>query len=350
MLCAVVSLTILCNAFIVSKAAITTGSKYTYEFGTIYCTSESVTRKECTQDINFDTAYTGTYRIRISVSGSYSQPTNCRAWVEWRLIIAGQEYVPFSSTPSAAFFDVTVSDAQFDSMGLQCTYNVIGKTDVETNTTVSATASTVTGTIDGFSIGKLAQSSTVVVRDNEGNQLQEEANEIAQKGNELQEEENKLQEESNKLQEEENKLQEESNKIQQGIFDKIAEFFGSFFENIINALKSLFIPEDGYFEDFFSRLNDFFSEKLGVLYVPIDIFVELMSGLMDKKYASGWLYFPGVKWGDVYIIPPFSENPINAGGADIPDLFENVQFATSVVMIGWVIHLLQVKLKEVLTK
>ena len=32
-----------------------------------------------------------------------------------------------------------------------------------------------------------------------------------------------------------------------GILNQLTSFFGSFFENIINSFKSLFIPEDGYF-------------------------------------------------------------------------------------------------------
>lgn len=337
MLCAVVSLTILCNVSIVSKASIKTGSVYTYKFGGMTCSSESVTQKTVTQTINFDIAYTGTYRIRISVAGSFSQPTDCRAWVDWRLVVAGQEYVPFTSSPSAAFFDITVSDAQFDSMGLQCTYNVIGKTDLEENTSISSSVAVVTGTIDEFSISKLSQSSTVVVQDNRGNELQEEANKIAEEGN--------------KIAEEGNKLQEESNEIQKNIFDKIADFFAHFFENIINAVKSLFIPEDGYFEDFFSRLNDFFSEKLGVLYAPIDIFVDIFTGIMNQKDNGISLYFPGVSWDGVYIIQPFRGSILDIGnGADIPNLREAVQFVTSIIMIGSVLGLLQRKLKEVLTK
>jgi hypothetical protein len=74
---------------------------------------------------------------------------------------------------------------------------------------------------------------------------------------------NKLQEKGNELQQEGNNLQKEQNDISKGIFDKIADFFGSFFSNLMDSIKGLFIPEDGYFSDFFTRLNDFFFDKLG---------------------------------------------------------------------------------------
>lgn len=157
-----------------------------------------------------------------------------------------------------------------------------------------------------------------------------------QKGNDLQQKNNDLQEKNNELQKEQN----ETNK---GILGKITEFFASFFEN----LKGLFVPEDGYFSDFFTRLNDFFSEKLGMLYAPIDMFITFLNTIKDASNTDSGITFPELAWDGTVIIPEtkFSFSTITK---DFPGLQEKIYFVTDVILVGAVLWLLQVKLKEVL--
>lgn len=140
-----------------------------------------------------------------------------------------------------------------------------------------------------------------------------------------------------------NELQKEQNETSKGILGKITDFFGSFFEN----LKGLFVPEDGYFSDFFTRLNDFFSEKLGMLYAPIDMFITFLNTIKDASSSDSGITFPELSWDDTVIIPEtkFSFNTITK---DFPDLQEKIYFVTDVILVGAVLWLLQVKLKEVL--
>ena len=147
----------------------------------------------------------------------------------------------------------------------------------------------------------------------------------------------------NELQKENNDLQKEQNETSKGILGKITEFFASFFEN----LKGLFVPEDGYFSDFFTRLNDFFSEKLGMLYAPIDMFITFLNTIKDASSTESGITFPELAWDGTVIIPEtkFSFSTITK---DFPDLQEKIYFVTDVILVGAVLWLLQVKLKEVL--
>lgn len=154
---------------------------------------------------------------------------------------------------------------------------------------------------------------------------------------------NDLQQKNNDLQEKNNELQKEQNETNKGILGKITDFFGSFFEN----LKGLFVPEDGYFSDFFTRLNDFFSEKLGMLYAPIDMFITFLNTIKNASSSDSGITFPELSWDGTVIIPEtkFSFNTITK---DFPDLQEKIYFVTDVILVGAVLWLLQVKLKEVL--
>lgn len=154
--------------------------------------------------------------------------------------------------------------------------------------------------------------------------------------------------EGNSLQNQGNMLQQEANETSKGILGGMTDFFGSFFENIMNSFKSLFIPEDSYFESFFIRLNDFFSEKLGALYAPIDFFVRLFSAVSSADSSVPGLEFPGVQWDGVYIIPKQTVN-FSSYSESFPGLQSNIYFVTDVILIGAVFLLLQTKLKEVLS-
>lgn len=161
---------------------------------------------------------------------------------------------------------------------------------------------------------------------NQGNSIAQEGNNIAQEGNNI--------------------AQDTANTTH-SIFDKISDFFAGFFDGIINALKSVFVPEDGYFQDFFQRLNDFFSEKLGALYTPIDLFVRLLQAIQNASSGNAGIPFPGIEWDGTYIIEPQTVN-LQSIADDFDGLQDKIYFVTDVIMVGAVIWLLQSKLREVL--
>jgi hypothetical protein len=161
---------------------------------------------------------------------------------------------------------------------------------------------------------------------NQGNQIAQEGNQIAQEGNQI--------------------AQDTANTTH-SIFDKISDFFSGFFDGIINALKSLFIPDDDFFSDFFTRLNNFFSEKLGALYTPIDLFIRLLQAIQNASSGNAGIPFPGLKWQDTYLIEPQTVN-LQTIADDFDGLQDKIYFVTDVIMVGAVIWLLQTKLREVL--
>lgn len=54
-------------------------------------------------------------------------------------------------------------------------------------------------------------------------------------------------------------------------------------ELLIEAIKSLFIPRDGFFNDFIADVNDWLSDRLGILYYPIDIVIDFLTRIGNIK-------------------------------------------------------------------
>lgn len=163
---------------------------------------------------------------------------------------------------------------------------------------------------------------------------------------------NKLQEKGNELQQEGNALQKEQNDISKGIFDKIADFFASFFSNLMDSIKGLFIPEDGFFSDYFSRLNDFFNEKLGILYLPIDFFIRILTGVKDAKLGQYSLEFPGLVWDGIVVIPKqsFTIKTMMNNNKTLINIAHYSRLVVDYIMVISVLNLLYNKLKEILEK
>lgn len=63
--------------------------------------------------------------------------------------------------------------------------------------------------------------------------------------------------------------------------DAIQQWFVELGENIIDGIKSLFIPEDGYFESKKAELEDFFSEHFGIVYTAGSLSIDVL-----KKFTS----------------------------------------------------------------
>lgn len=132
-----------------------------------------------------------------------------------------------------------------------------------------------------------------------------------------------------------------------GILNQITSFFGSFFENIINALKSLFIPEDGYFTDWFTRLNTLLSAKLGMLYAPFDLVISVLTALGSASTSEAGIPFPELAW-DGQVIIPAQTFYFSSLGSSFNDLRDAVYFGTDVVLLFAFLVLLQRKINLVM--
>lgn len=63
---------------------------------------------------------------------------------------------------------------------------------------------------------------------------------------------------------------------------------------IIDGLKSLFIPNDGFFTTLFNDLYNFFDEKLGVLMFPFDLIGTVLNRFLSITDGTGVISIPNV--------------------------------------------------------
>lgn len=128
-----------------------------------------------------------------------------------------------------------------------------------------------------------------------------------------------------------------------GILSKITEFFGSFFSNLIGV----FVPEDGYFSDWFTRLNTLLAEKLGMLYAPFDLLIQVLTSILNADDSFAGIPFPGIEWDGQYLVEPFTFTFSSLGDV-YTDLQGYVYFGTDVILLLAFFGLLQDKIKHIL--
>ncbi len=146
-----------------------------------------------------------------------------------------------------------------------------------------------------------------------------------------------------KVDKEQLEQQKEQTETQKGIFASIKDFFGSFFQNLIDSVIGLFVPSSDEMSDLFGQLNDFFSDTFGFLYAPFDYLIQLI-GVFTSSSGTTGLTLPGFSimghevWGDqTYDI---ASDPV-AG-----KVLEYVRMGTGVLLAGWFIMYLQDFFKE----
>lgn len=94
--------------------------------------------------------------------------------------------------------------------------------------------------------------------------------------------------------EEANDIASDTNDTTHSIFDSITDFFGDFFSNLIGV----FVPSDGFFTTWFNNLNTLLTNKLGILYYPFSVFIDLCtrltSAFAETSQEHCYIYFPRV--------------------------------------------------------
>lgn len=77
------------------------------------------------------------------------------------------------------------------------------------------------------------------------------------------------------------------------ITDKLEETKTGIISGLLDGLKGLFIPDAEYFTGLFNELNEFFSQKFGFLYTPIELLFNLLDVFMSASTDNAKLVFPG---------------------------------------------------------
>lgn len=160
-------------------------------------------------------------------------------------------------------------------------------------------------------------------------------------------------------------LQEEQNETSKGIWGTLKEvlsYINPFSENffvyklielLINALKSLFIPEDGFLNNYFNELKDWFSVRLGFLAYPLDLILDVLERIKTINFEEPIIQIPD------FIEPSTNEKIIGARTYNLNSLLENNTFKTchdvyfvlvDAIIIFGLVNLLKNKLEEVFTK
>ncbi len=68
--------------------------------------------------------------------------------------------------------------------------------------------------------------------------------------------------------------------------DKIGGFFTNLLNGILDGLKSLFIPGDGFFKTWFSDFKTFIEDKLGFLSTPFTIFIDFIESYSNLSSSN----------------------------------------------------------------
>ncbi len=118
-------------------------------------------------------------------------------------------------------------------------------------------------------------------------------------------------------------------------------------------MKGLFIPSDEFFSSYFSDLNDWFSDRFGFLYYPLELFFDLADRFLHINFSEPIIDIP-----DIYE-PTTNTILIHAAKYNFNSLLEQNSLKTAhdiyliivdaIIYVGLVI-LLYNKYEEVMTK
>lgn len=132
------------------------------------------------------------------------------------------------------------------------------------------------------------------------------------------------------------------------IFQAIASFFGSFFSNLLDAVKSLFIPSDDELSSFMEEMKSFLNERLGFLAYPFELFTKLLALVNEDSEAV--LVLPGFSIMDHVVWEPhtFRLEYFLFTISNLGFLVTAVRTGTGVIIVGAFLMYCQKKFNEVL--
>ncbi len=143
----------------------------------------------------------------------------------------------------------------------------------------------------------------------------------------------KLDQTNEKL-DETNKKLDETNKNTKGIWDSLMSIFDllnpfspNFFvykliELLVEAIKSLFLPGDGFFDNYFTELKEWFSDRLGFLFYPFELILDILDKILHINFSEPIFNIPDIN-------EPFTNTKlITATTYNLNSLLENGTFKT----------------------
>ena len=84
-----------------------------------------------------------------------------------------------------------------------------------------------------------------------------------------------------------------------GIFDVLNPLSENFFvykflELFVEAMKAIFIPSNEFLSSFFSDLSTWFSDRLGFLWSPFDITIQVLNKIVNINFSEPIIYIPDI--------------------------------------------------------
>lgn len=131
---------------------------------------------------------------------------------------------------------------------------------------------------------------------------------------------------------------------------------GGIVGKILSGIYHFFIPGDDFFEDYFIELNDWFSDRLGFLYYPIDFLINLLNRLYSSNYDDAVLTIPTISipffedCGSIFEGTTFNFNTFIKQNEKIEWLYNIYLIIVDGSLIFGFLSLLYKKLEEVMTK
>lgn len=117
---------------------------------------------------------------------------------------------------------------------------------------------------------------------------------------------------------------------------------------IINGLKSLFIPSDEYFKEYFDDLYEWFSDRFGFLSFPLDLLVELVDLFANSSEVDCILTLPSFSISGYELWEDMSFNLTDFLEEYFAFLLVAIRTVTSIYLIMSFVHLCERKYDEVM--
>lgn len=139
--------------------------------------------------------------------------------------------------------------------------------------------------------------------------------------------------------------------IYQAIVDlpaKIGAAFQQVGQFIVDGVKSLFLPSDGFFDDYWQQLNDFFADRFGLLYFPVELLVDLVSRINQLGETEPYIQIPQLEWDGHVLISAQRYEFDFLDNETFAQIHSYYLMAMDVALIGALVALLWKKFQEVL--
>lgn len=136
--------------------------------------------------------------------------------------------------------------------------------------------------------------------------------------------------------------------------NSIKGFFDDLLTGILDGIKKLFIPEDGYFTEYFAAWDLWMTDHFGALYYPFDLMLDILNRFLTLEVPERpTITFPAIQVGQYKLSEPVTVDLINAFAGDgwfqdLSSLYEMYKVVVVVVFVFALANLARKKLNSIM--